>query len=183
VEVPMRILRPSEQKYYEQDAMTKQTQNEGIYLSLVSQLDKLARHNRQGSFRTKERYYLATKRFCLFLAEAYHLQKLANISGKHLVHYVRYMQEKGYSASTVKQTLPGFAFSTTKSVRPNISCQPTPNWGQNWSGGGSGIQTGHGAIMSSAVCWIKPCSAAVTISSWSFALAVMPACGFTNVSV
>ena len=27
----------------------------GIYLSLVSQLDKLARHNRQGSCRTKER--------------------------------------------------------------------------------------------------------------------------------
>ena len=60
--MPMGILRPSEQKYYEQEnAMTKQTQHEGIYLSLVSQLDKLARHNRQGSFRTKERYS-ATRR-------------------------------------------------------------------------------------------------------------------------
>ena len=50
MEVPMGILRPSEQKYYEQEnAMTKTIQNEGIYLSLVSQLDKLARHNRQGS--------------------------------------------------------------------------------------------------------------------------------------
>ena len=38
--------------------------NIGIYNSLVAQLDKLARHNRQGSFRTKERYYEAMKRFC-----------------------------------------------------------------------------------------------------------------------
>ena len=29
----------------------------GIYHTLVTQLDKLARHNRQGSFRTKGRYY------------------------------------------------------------------------------------------------------------------------------
>ena len=34
-------------------------QSKGIFLSLVAQLDKLARHNRQGSFRTKERYYEA----------------------------------------------------------------------------------------------------------------------------
>ena len=36
----------------------------GIYHTLVTQLDKLARHNRQGSFRTKDRYYEAVKRFC-----------------------------------------------------------------------------------------------------------------------
>ena len=98
--------------------MTKQTQNEGIYYSLVSQLDKLARHNRQGSFRTKERYYLAMKRFCLFLAEEYHLQKLTNISSKHLVHYVRYMQENGSSASTVKTDLAGIRFFHDKISSP-----------------------------------------------------------------
>ena len=59
--------------------------NIGIYNSLVAQLDKLARHNRQGSFRTKERYYEATKRFCAFLAEEYHLHKLSDVSGKHLM--------------------------------------------------------------------------------------------------
>ena len=36
--------------------------NRGTYGTLVSQLDKLARHNCQGSFRTKERYYEAFKR-------------------------------------------------------------------------------------------------------------------------
>ena len=39
-----------------------------IYLALVAQLDKLARHNRQGSFQTKRRYYEAMKRFCRFHA-------------------------------------------------------------------------------------------------------------------
>ena len=66
----------------------------GNYKALVDQLDRLARHNRQGSFRTKERYYEAFKRFCAFLASEYRLQKLSNISGKHLVSYVLYMQEQ-----------------------------------------------------------------------------------------
>ena len=55
-------------------------QNRGIFLTLVAQLDRLARHNRQGSFRTKARYYEACKRFCAYLAAEYHLQKLENIS-------------------------------------------------------------------------------------------------------
>ena len=77
----------------------------GIYHTLVTQLDKLARHNRQGSFRTKDRYYEAVKRFCAYLAVHYHLQKLENISGKHLVSYVLYLQEQGKSASTIKTDL------------------------------------------------------------------------------
>ena len=80
-------------------------QSKGIFLSLVAQLDKLARHNRQGSFRTKARYYEACKRFCAYLAAEYHLQKLENISGKHLVSYVLYLQDTGKSASTVKTDL------------------------------------------------------------------------------
>ena len=65
------------------------TQNEGIYRALIAQLDKLARHNRQESYKTRQRYYEAMQRFCRFLAEEYRLQKLTNISGKHLGDYVR----------------------------------------------------------------------------------------------
>lgn len=82
--------------------MTAKIKNQGIYSALVSQLDKLARHNRQSSFRTKARYYEACKRFCAYLADEYHLQKLENISGKHLTNYVLWMQGSGKSASTVK---------------------------------------------------------------------------------
>ena len=76
----------------------------------MAQLDRLARHNRQGSYRTRERYYEAMKRFCAYLAEEWHLQKLANVSGKHLVGYVVRMQEEGKSASTIKTDLAAIRF-------------------------------------------------------------------------
>ena len=98
--------------------MAKTMHNKGLYLALVSQLDKLARHNRQGSFRTKERYYEAVKRFCAFLADSYHLQKLENISGRHLTHYVLYLQESGKSASTIKTDLAAIRFFHDKMSRP-----------------------------------------------------------------
>ena len=90
--------------------MKTDTKNKGIYNALVDQLDKLARHNRQGSFRTKDRYYEAMKRFCRYRAHEYRLQKLANVSGKHLVSYVEQMQMTGKAASTIKTDLAGIRF-------------------------------------------------------------------------
>lgn len=98
--------------------MAKKVENIGIYNALVSQLDKLARHNRQGSFRTKERYYEAVKRFCAYLADEYRLQKLENISGKHLTSYVLWMQENGKSASTIKTDLAAIRFFHDKMGKP-----------------------------------------------------------------
>ena len=98
--------------------MARKIENMGIYLSLVSQLDKLARHNRQGSFRTKERYYEAMKRFCAYLADEFHLQKLENISGKHLTSYVLWMQESGKSPSTIKTDLAAIRFFHDKMSNP-----------------------------------------------------------------
>ena len=93
----------------------------GSYHTLVTQLDKLARHNRQGSFRTKDRYYEAVKRFCAYLAAHYHLQKLENISGKHLVSYVLYLQEQGKSASTIKTDLSAIRFFHDKMSQPRYA--------------------------------------------------------------
>ncbi len=86
----------------------------GIYTCLAAQLDSLARHNRQRSELTKRRNYAAMKRFCAFLADTYHLQKLANISGKHLAAYVESMQAAGLSASTIKTDLSGIRFFHSK---------------------------------------------------------------------
>ena len=97
--------------------MTIKTRNPGIYQTLIAQLDKTARHNRQGSFRTKERYYEAMQRFCKFLSEQYRLQKLANINGKHLTAYVLYLQEREKSASTIKTDLAGIRFFHDKMER------------------------------------------------------------------
>lgn len=80
------------------------------YQNLLSQLDKLHRHNRQGSFRTKQRYYEAMQRFCRFLAERYRLERLANIAPKHIYAYVSYLQEQEKSASTIKTDLSAIRF-------------------------------------------------------------------------
>ena len=127
----------------------------GIYHTLVTQLDKLARHNRQGSFRTKDRYYEAVKRFCAYLAAHYHLQKLENISGKHLVSYVLYLQEQGKSASTIKTDLsairyPLSASSTIRCPIPVMRCRATKNWALPWNAAASGSRIVHGRTRSSA---------------------------------
>ena len=81
-----------------------------IYKNLESQFEKLFRHIKVGSFKTRERYAKAFKRFMVFLAEKYHLQKLSNISEKHILSYLEYMQKKGLAASTVKTELAAIRF-------------------------------------------------------------------------
>ena len=80
------------------------------YRNLLEQLAKLYRHNRQGSCKTRARYYEAMQRFCRFLAEVYRLERLANIAPKHIYAYVAYLQEGGKSASTIKTDLSAIRF-------------------------------------------------------------------------
>lgn len=80
------------------------------YRNLMSQVDKLHRHNRQGSYKTRARYYEAMQRFCRFLAEVFRLERLANIAPKHIYSYVAYLQEQEKSASTIKTDLSAIRF-------------------------------------------------------------------------
>ena len=80
------------------------------YANLLAQAEKLYRHNRQGSYKTKERYFEAYKRFLRFVADTYHLEKIQNISGKHLAGYVEFMQSKNLSPSTIKTDLAAIRF-------------------------------------------------------------------------
>lgn len=82
----------------------------GCYRNLKVQYQKLFRHIKLGSFKTRERYGKAFQRFMVFLAEEYALQKLANISEKHILAYVQRMQDKGLSASTIKTDLAAIRF-------------------------------------------------------------------------
>lgn len=98
--------------------------NEGAYKNLINQVNKTARHNRQGSFKTKDRYYDAVERFTRHLADHYNLQKMNNASGKHLASYVQEMQSKGLSASTIKTDLAAIRFyhdkfEKTRYILPN----------------------------------------------------------------
>ncbi|GEN35926.1 tyrosine-type recombinase/integrase [Aneurinibacillus danicus] len=84
--------------------------NTGVYCNLIEQLNKLARHNRSLSFKSRDRYYKAVERFIRFLADNYQLQKLSNMSGRHVVTYIQYMQSKGLSASTIKTDVGAIRF-------------------------------------------------------------------------
>lgn len=85
-------------------------QNNKCIKTLMEQAQKLFRHCRQGSYKTRERYFAAFKRFLVYLASTYGLQKIANISGKHLANYVRHMQKNNLSASTIKTDLAAIRF-------------------------------------------------------------------------
>ena len=98
----------------------------GTYKNLLAQLEKVVRHTRQGSFKTRDRYTAACKRFCRFLAEVYKLEKLANVAPKHILAYTEFLQEKGLSASTIKTDLTAIRFyhdqmPNTKHVLPDNS--------------------------------------------------------------
>lgn len=80
------------------------------YLNLMFQVDKLHRHNRQGSYKTRARYYEAMQRFCRFLAEVFRLERLANLAPKHIYAYIAYLKEQEKSASTIKTDLSAIRF-------------------------------------------------------------------------
>ena len=80
------------------------------YKNLLSQAEKLRRHNHQGSYKTRERYFEAYTRFLHYVADEYRLEKIANISAKHIESYIEYMQERELSASTIKTDLAAIRF-------------------------------------------------------------------------
>lgn len=71
------------------------------YETLLQQLDRIHRHSRQGSIQTRRRYYSAMKRFLRFVADEFKLQKIANISDKHLRAYVNYLKAQGHKSSYI----------------------------------------------------------------------------------
>ncbi len=58
------------------------------------------------------------KRFCRFLAEAYHVERLANIAPKHIIAYVETMQTQGKSAATIKTDLAAIRFFHDQMSKP-----------------------------------------------------------------
>jgi len=91
-----------------------------MYENLISQLEKLRRHNRQGSIKTKERYYQAMQRFCKYLAAEWRLQKLSNIAPKHIEGYAEFLKQNNKSASTIKTDLSAIRFFHDKMSNPRF---------------------------------------------------------------
>ena len=94
------------------------------YINLLAQATKLYKHNRQGSFRTRVRYFEAYKRFLRYVGDVFKLEKLANVSGKHLGSYIEFLQDKNLAASTIKTEICAVRFfhdkiSNAKYVLPS----------------------------------------------------------------
>lgn len=87
---------------------------ENIYNDLEKQIDSIARHNRQGAYKTKQRYYEANQRFANYLANEWQVRKFANISDKHVQGYVEHMKKNDWSASTIKTDLSAIRFFHAK---------------------------------------------------------------------
>lgn len=95
-----------------------------IYENLLAQANRIFRHSRQGSYKTRERYGEAMRRFCWFLAEVYHLEKLANLSPKHLYAYVDYLQDQDYAPATIKTDLSAIRYYHDQMTQPRYLTLP-----------------------------------------------------------
>jgi integrase len=95
------------------------------YKNLLQQAMKIRRHTCQGSYKTKERYFEAYKRFIRYVADTFRLEKLSNISNKHISSYIEYMQERELSAATIKTDLAAIRFFHDQI--PNTKYMLSPN--------------------------------------------------------
>ena len=74
---------------------TWQPRGSGLVDDLGRQFQRVLRGAHQGSYATRARYSEACERFIVFLAETFHLRKLANIEQKHLDAYVENLRKNG----------------------------------------------------------------------------------------
>ena len=81
-----------------------------IFKNLQRQIIDIAKHNKQGSYQTRDRYQAAAERFCKHLAKEFKTQKFANIQDKHLESYIKELQENGRDAGYIKTELSAIRF-------------------------------------------------------------------------
>lgn len=84
--------------------------HEGMYKNLLAQAKSVYRKSNERSYGTRARYFEAEKRFCGFLADNAHLQKLSNVTAKHIVAYVDYMLQSGKAPGTIQSDLSGIRY-------------------------------------------------------------------------
>lgn len=101
-------------------SQSNHTKIENIKGNLIAQADKIFNETNQHSIKTRYRYLAAEERFLGFLAEEYKLQKLSNVKARHLIEYVKYLQDRGASPSTVLTDIAGIRFFHDKSGSKNL---------------------------------------------------------------
>ena len=92
--------------------------NPGIYKNLLAQVESIYSHSNELSFKTRARYFEATKRFCKFLADNFRLQNFKNVEDRHFKAYVEHLKENN-SAATIQSDLSGIRYFHRKSGSKN----------------------------------------------------------------
>ncbi|MBQ8637204.1 MAG: site-specific integrase, partial [Clostridia bacterium] len=92
--------------------------NPGLYKNLLAQVESIYRHSNELSFKTRARYYEATKRFCKFLADNFRLQNFKNVEDRHFKAYVEHLKENN-AAATIQSDLSGIRYFHRKSGSKN----------------------------------------------------------------
>ena len=92
--------------------------NPGLYKNLLAQIEAIYKHSNELSFKTRARYYEATKRFCKFLADNFRLQNFKNVDDRHFKAYVEHLKENN-AAATIQSDLSGIRYFHRKSGSKN----------------------------------------------------------------
>ncbi len=96
--------------------------NPGLYKNLLAQVEAIYKHSNELSFKTRARYFEATKRFCKFLADNFRLQNFKNVEDRHFRAYVEYLKENN-AAATIQSDLSGIRYFHRKSGSKNMLSQ------------------------------------------------------------
>ena len=78
--------------------------NSGVYKNLLAQVDAIYKHSNELSFKTRARYFEATKRFCKYLADNFRLQNFKNVDDRHFKAYAEHLKENN-AAATIQSDL------------------------------------------------------------------------------
>ncbi len=73
--------------------------------NMIAQILSAFDHTNEGHYSTKARYLSAIAPLVEFLVKEFHLQKLANLSGKHIRAYVKKRQADGIAPATIMSDL------------------------------------------------------------------------------
>lgn len=95
-----------------------------MYKNLKSQIDKITRHNNQGSYKTRSRYEKAIKRFSKHLAKK-NVKNIKNINKGHITSYANNLKEDDLSPAYIKTELSGIRFYHNKIDNPRMRYFPT----------------------------------------------------------
>lgn len=91
--------------------------------SLVSQVEKIYRHSRQGSIGTRREYRKCMLRFVNWLELEYNMQNLRNISNKHLAEYVRDRVSNGNSPGYIMKDLSAIRYYHDQLLKPRYQLE------------------------------------------------------------